>query len=827
MTATPTVWKAKTFASDGVPPAGSGLGPTSFSEITKGFAALQGGGFVTFWQDGRSVQAEVYDAMGDIQIAAFDIVPFWSIATTIPLDTDVSFATLNDGRLLVGVAGRSRANYSEEVYDLFAFNPDGTRFDFDPDPNVEQFQSTIPTTSPVDRDTLTIAPLTDGGFVAGYEAVSQPCDASGLLDRLGLRRFDDDFTPRNITAPGMDIANLTDVTTTDDVRGQAGSYLPSEGGTVVGLANGGFATAWRQDRLQSPSEFDIQVRVFDENGAPRAVTHFTVGQQTDEFNVNANALTNAGFADPKLTALTGGNFVVSWFEYGSNFFQADIHIAVYDGAGEIVRTDTDLIEPADNDPAEQAAKQDFSIIALSGGGFIMGWREFRFTDPATIDEYVVFQIFDETGAPVTGQVELAEQLDGANGIDGNSGVFNFSGPSFLELDDGTILVAWGDKRADGNYEAVRLSAAGTQIGNVFSPFDTDTIPASNNLNQPFLQLLDDGRIVASVDAGDFNTFFTILDPRDNVITGDNTANVITSRLDGATINALGGADTLIGMQGADRLNGGNGADSITGGGGNDKLNGGVGRDTMDGGGGKDVFTVDNAGDKVIGGAGIDKVSSSVSFTLKSGLENLTLTGARNLNGFGNNAKNTIKGNDGKNLLSGKNGNDDIKGGGGKDTLKGGSGKDTLTGDGGDDILAGEAGNDRIIGGGGVDTAEYSAAISRFIVTKISGGKVKVVDKKGKFGADILSGVEKLKFGSKVVKVKDALETEAPRQRAEDDRSASGTLLTDDQLFSGHGERGSRGEGSGRERSGEGNAERFLDAEIFKIDGGAFEFDDFF
>lgn len=825
MTTTPTVWKAKTFASDGVPPAGSGLGPDTFFENPKGFASLQGGGFVTFWQDGRSVQAEVYDALGNVQIAAFDIIPFWPVSIVLVLESNVSFATLNDGRLMVGVAGRTRANFGEEVYDLFAFNPDGSRFDFDPDPNVEQLQSTIPTTTTSNRDSLTIAPLNDGGFVVGYETTSSPV---GLQNTLAMRRFDDNVTPQNIAAVPVDSLTLTDVSTTGDVRGPTASFLPAEDGTVVGLADGGFASAWRQNSLTSPATFEIQVRVFDENGAPRAVTHATVGgAASDEFNANTASLTNSGFAAPKLTALTGGNFVVSWFEFGANFFQADIHIAVYDGTGEIVRADVDLIEPSNEDPAEQAAKQDFTIIPLSGGGFVMGWREFRFTAPSTIDEYVAFQIFDETGAPVTAQIELAEKLAGSQGV------FTFSGPSLLELDDGTILAVWGDSRVDGNYEAVRLSATGTQIGGVFSPFDTEQIPVSNTLNKPFLQLLDDGRVVASADEGSSTTFFTILDPRDDVITGDNAANVITSRLDGAKVNGLGGDDLLIGMGAADTLNGGTGHDMMNGGGGRDKLDGGAGRDTMNGGAGNDLFLVDDSGDKVIGGSGTDKVNASANFTLGNGVETLTLTGGKGLKGTGNDGDNTINGNAGKNAISGRNGNDVLKGGGGKDTIKGGngndvvkggSGNDTLKGDGGKDLLFGDDGNDRIVGGGGSDTAVYKGSIGRYEVKKIKGGMIKVVDEKGSFGTDILSGIEKLKFGSTTFKVEVALKKAAPQRMRADDETTG--ILEDDTMF-GDGTSGSQESTFADERGGGADAGMLFGVDYFRTGTSIFDIEDLF
>ena len=314
-------------------------------------------------------------------------------------------------------------------------------------------------------------------------------------------------------------------------------------------------------------------------------------------------------------------------------------------------------------------------------------------------------------------------------------------------------------------------------------------------------------------------------------TGNALANVLTGNAAGSTLYGLDGNDTLIGGTGADTLVGGAGndiytvdnagdvvieaagegtdivnasvsytlasdlenltltgtaaingtgnalantllgnaaANTLSGGDGNDVLNGGAGADTQIGGMGDDSYIVDNVGDTLVENfaEGTDTVSASVSYTLSSNLENLTLTGSTAINATGNELDNVLIGNSGANTLTGGAGNDTLNGGGGSDTMLGGAGDDlyyvnvatdivtesadegldtvnssvsytlianvenlnltgtgslagtgndlsnrltgntggnTLNGGAGDDYLDGKAGNDTLIGGTGNDT----------------------------------------------------------------------------------------------------------------------------
>lgn len=188
-----------------------------------------------------------------------------------------------------------------------------------------------------------------------------------------------------------------------------------------------------------------------------------------------------------------------------------------------------------------------------------------------------------------------------------------------------------------------------------------------------------------------------------------------------------GRDTLIGGRGIDNLSGDGGDDKLLGGGdkdylqggaGDDILNGGNGADVMWGGRGNDVYIVAGS-EKISGvnhidtviefdGQGTDRVISWLrEYTLQSYVEDLTLGGKANRDGFGNELANVIMGNVGNNTLRGVGGDDKLNGGDGNDRLFGGTGNDRISGGDGDDVINGGAGGDVLTGGQGADRFDFS------------------------------------------------------------------------------------------------------------------------
>lgn len=161
-----------------------------------------------------------------------------------------------------------------------------------------------------------------------------------------------------------------------------------------------------------------------------------------------------------------------------------------------------------------------------------------------------------------------------------------------------------------------------------------------------------------------------------------------------TVNA--GLDTLSNFE---NLTGSNFNDTLTGNTGANVINGGLGVDSMTGGNGNDTYVVDNIGDTVVEGIGLgtDNIQSSVTYTLATNVENLTLTGALAINGSGNGLSNVITGNNAAN------------------TLNGGIGVDTLFGKAGNDILTGGAGADSFVFDTALNAATNNDTITDFSV----------------------------------------------------------------------------------------------------------------
>ena len=277
----------------------------------------------------------------------------------------------------------------------------------------------------------------------------------------------------------------------------------------------------------------------------------------------------------------------------------------------------------------------------------------------------------------------------------------------------------------------------------------------------------DGSEGADTMTGGFGNDFYFVDNRSDVVVEQ--ANEGTDTVNASITYALGANVENLKLTGTAAINAtGNTLNNvITGNAAANVLDGGIGADTMSGGAGDDVYIVDNGSDQVIEAvsAGTDSVNASITYTLTTNVENLTLTGSATINGVGNALNNVMTGNGGANILDGGAGADMMVGGAGNDvyivdnagdvvtegasagtdgvsasitytltanvenlTLTGsaainGVGNDLnnlITGNGASNMLSGAAGNDSLNGGLGADTLDGGAGADIFVFNSTLG-----------------------------------------------------------------------------------------------------------
>ena len=390
-----------------------------------------------------------------------------------------------------------------------------------------------------------------------------------------------------------------------------------------------------------------------------------------------------------------------------------------EGTGPVRVVNTGLIDAADLGVSLTTGADEQSILTNSGTivaavAFKGGGGRDTVLNTGRIEGNLTFgdgaDIYDGRGGRVLGTVTLGDGNDTAHGGDA-ADLFNGG------FDDDSLSGNGGDDVLDGG------------AGN-------DFLDGGDGADILRGGLGDDVYVVASLD--------------DDVEEADEVGGADTVR---ASISYVLGAnvENLV-LTGAAHLSGtGNElANILTGNDGDNVLDGGLGLDRLRGGKGNDTYVVDDEGDVVVEAAdeGTDVVHASVSYALSLNVERLVLTGARDINGVGNQLANVIIGNGGDNLIDGGAGADLLQGGDGDDTYlvdhagdvvneAAGEGDDTvqssvsftlgahlealiltgaghihgtgnglanaLTGNGGNNVLDGGAGADMLAGGDGNDT----------------------------------------------------------------------------------------------------------------------------
>lgn len=353
---------------------------------------------------------------------------------------------------------------------------------------------------------------------------------------------------------------------------------------------------------------------------------------------------------------------------------------------------------ADNDTITGLAGSD-TLSGAAGNDFLDGGVDNDSLDGGVGDDTLIGGTGKDTLVGGSGDDEL-------NGGDDNDKLTADAGSDTLNGGMGADVMSGGD--GDDYYFVDNLKDSVNEINKVQTTGGNDTVE-SVLLNYT-LSANVENLVLAGVEASNGS--------------GNKSNNVITGNLADNFLKGDEGNDSLVGNEGVDTLDGG------------------LGMDTLEGGDDSDIYFMNNTEDTIVeyeGGGDLDQVNATVSFSLSENpnVEALELSGAKAIDGTGNEFDNLIQEKEGGNVAN---------------TLNGMAGNDTLDGAGGDDELKGGDGDDVLDGGDGNDTAIFSSLKSNYqIDTNVDAAGVPQIvvkyvgDAESAEGTDILSNIETIEF----------------------------------------------------------------------------------
>lgn len=411
----------------------------------------------------------------------------------------------------------------------------------------------------------------------------------------------------------------------------------------------------------------------------------------DNAPVYVNSWRGADYLAPSIATGANGTYALSWHQRTEQNGQNGYAIW-----SQIYRADGSALGPArvvapvvPHSQEQFGLDQSYSeLTGLSTGRWALAWQR---DEPNNVHaDNVYFRLLNPNGTGATNAVM----------VNSDRGAGNQELQDVVDLGAGRTLVTYFhyiEDAIDGLFDG------GLLMGRVFGP-GGNAITGSFQISEgaPYFEMTGGNTIINS--AGQIVAAFSAELNYNTDVFGVVRPLTLPARYGGA------GNDRIAGTVVNDVIHGQGGHDILSGGRGNDMLYGGVGADTMVGGFGNDTYRVDNKGDHVSEAAsrGIDLVQTSISHTLTTHVENLTLLGTGNLNGTGNALANRITGNAGDNILNGAAGTDRLTGGAGNDQMIGGAGNDTVFGESGRDLLNGGTGNDMLLGGAGADRFVFNS-----------------------------------------------------------------------------------------------------------------------
>ncbi|WP_299752768.1 tandem-95 repeat protein [uncultured Tateyamaria sp.] len=351
---------------------------TNNSQISSSVTALANGHFVVTWQsDDRqqgdtsnsAIKARIFDADGVEIVSEFLVNEFANGRQGSP-----SVTALANSHFVVTWQSEDgqQGDTSQTAVKARIFDADGNEI-------VSEFL--VNEFANGRQDFPSITALDNGHFVVTWQSYDrQQGDASGGAVKACI--FD---------ADGNEI--VSEFLVNEFANGRQGS--PS----ITALYNGHFVVTWESDGQQQgdTSSIVIKARVFDANG----------NETASEFLVNE--FTNSRQTDPSVTALANGHFVVAWTSADQQ--QGDtsgwaIKARILDADGNEIVSEF-LVNEFTN-----GTQSSPSVTALTNGNFIVTWQSWDQQQGDTSLGAIKARIFDASGNEIVSEFLVNEFPNG-------------------------------------------------------------------------------------------------------------------------------------------------------------------------------------------------------------------------------------------------------------------------------------------------------------------------------------------------------------------------------------------------------------------------------
>ncbi len=287
-----------------------------------------------------------------------------------------------------------------------------------------------------------VTDLTDGGYVVIWQSNSQDGSREGVY----AQRYD---------ADGERVGSETQVNTYTD----GSQSLP----IVTGLVDGGYVVTWTSYR-QDGNLGGVYAQRYDVEGE-------SVGNETQ-----ISTSTTGGRAQPSITGLTDGGYVVSWTAYKQDGNDG-IYAQRFDVEGERVGQETQINTETLFNIRDFHVNHD--VTGLTDGGFVLMWMSRDSENQTSIHA----QRFDAEGESVGSETQ----------------VNTYRGPvtdsSVTELIDGGFVMTWTSKGQDGDSYGIyaqRYDVDGAKVG---SETQINTYTDDPQVNPSITGLTDGGYVV--------------------------------------------------------------------------------------------------------------------------------------------------------------------------------------------------------------------------------------------------------------------------------------------------------------------------------------------